>query len=125
MAKAAKKPSVSSAVSGKALKKPLKVDEKTVKRWVRGILKDEGVWYCTPLGMGMGPPCHDFCCCVPTPSGGRFLSIETKASDGKASARQLETMRVIEEAGGVVALVYPTGIDGLRTLIRDMKEGTA
>lgn len=106
----------------RAPKQPI-VAEKVVKAKVRDVLKSLGVWYCTPIGSGFGPAAHDFVCCVPTPTGGKLLSIETKASNGKMRPRQFETVKAINAAGGVCLIVFPKDIVYLRNFIQDMING--
>ncbi len=54
-----------------------------------------------PVQQGLGAPALDFYCCIST----RFIGIETKAKGKGMTARQLETAREINDAGGLVFLV--------------------
>lgn len=108
--------------AARAPKQPV-VAEKVVKAKVRDVLKSLGIWYCTPIGSGYGPAAHDFVCCVPTPTGGKFLSIETKATNGKMRQRQFETVRAVNAAGGVCLIVFPGDITYMRNFIQDMING--
>lgn len=109
--------------SGKA--KKAVVPEKRVKEQIRRVLKSLGIWYCTPIGAGFGPAAHDFVCCVPVKNGhGQLVSIEAKASNGKLRPRQIETCKAIQDANGIVLLVYPEDVAQLGGALCAVMDGT-
>lgn len=104
------------------------VPEKRVKEQVRKVLKALGIWYCTPIGAGFGPAAHDFVCCVPvtTDTGmhyGQLVSIETKATNGKLRPRQIETVKAVQDAHGIVLVIYPENIPQLTPALTAVMRG--
>lgn len=86
--------------------------EGKVKNAVKKVLKEEGVYYFMPVQTGYGAASLDFLCCLPN---GRFLAIETKASDKETiTERQLHVANEIRKAGGLVLLV--DSLERARTL---------
>jgi hypothetical protein len=75
--------------------------EGKVKKRVKELLNQAGVYYHMPVQNGYGAPSLDFICCIK----GRYLGIETKAPGKVATARQELTAREIRTAGGTVFFV--------------------
>ena len=55
------------------------------------------------------------CCC-----NGKFLGIELKALNGKASDLQIYNLKKIDEAGGFGILLYPKDFEKFKNLIYDI-----
>ena len=75
--------------------------EGRVKAQIKTLLKKHNVYYHMPVQNGMGAPTLDFICCV----GGYYLGIEAKAPGKIPTPRQYDTMREIEKACGMTAIV--------------------
>jgi pantoate kinase len=88
--------------------------EAKVKKQIRAILDEWGVYYAMPMGTGYGNSgVPDFLCCV----SGWFLAIEAKAGKGKTTALQDEHISQIRTAQGVALVINEKNIDELvRTL---------
>lgn len=94
-------------------------EEKRFENKVKKFLNDEGCWVLKTWSNGVqrkGVPDLLVCC------NGRFLGIELKASNGKASDLQLWNVRKINEAGGIAFVLYPDNFDYLKELIYELKE---
>lgn len=94
-------------------------EEKRFENKVKKFLNDEGCWVLKTWSNGVqrkGVPDLLVCC------NGRFLGIELKASNGKASDLQLWNVRKINEAGGIAFVLYPDNFDYLKKLIHELKE---
>lgn len=94
-------------------------EEKRFENKVKKFLNDEGCWVLKTWSNGVqrkGVPDLLVCC------NGRFLGIELKASNGKASDLQLWNVRKINEAGGIAFVLYPDNFDSLKRLIYELKE---
>ena len=88
--------------------------EGKVKEKVKAILKRRGVWYCMPRGTTYGKAgVPDFLCCYE----GRFLAIETKAGDGKATPLQLNALRGIINSAGCALVVRETNIEDVERML--------
>ena len=82
--------------------------EGKVKRQVKKILKERGVWYVMPVPTGYGMAgVPDFLCCWR----GLFLAIETKAPGKKytLTANQKNKISAIRQAGGVAVVIDDPG----------------
>lgn len=67
--------------------------EAKVKKQVRELLRELGIWYYQPMQNGMGQVgIPDFVCCW----NGKFIAVETKAP-GKRSATTPNQDRILEE----------------------------
>ena len=75
--------------------------EGKTKLKVKEVLKAHGAYWHCPVQNGMGAPSLDFICCFK----GRYFGIETKKPGGKPTARQLLTIKAIEDAGGKVFVI--------------------
>lgn len=79
--------------------------EKNFENKIKKFLKNKGCWFLKYWGGAAytkaGIP-DILCCC-----NGRFLGIEVKAANGKASPLQLYNLKKIDEAGGYGILLYP------------------
>lgn len=65
--------------------------EGKVKAKVKEWLKARGIWYCMPIGTGMGSGgVPDFVCCW----AGRFLAIETKAPGKRKNTTVLQDRQI-------------------------------
>lgn len=70
--------------------------EGTVKKKIKGMLKEYGCYYYMPVSNGMGAPQLDFFAIV----GGIAIGVEAKAPGKKPTARQELTMQEMRDAGG-------------------------
>jgi hypothetical protein len=87
--------------------------EKKVKDKVKKILKDNGVYFFSPVTGGYGSsgvPDIVGCC------KGRFIGIETKAGGGKPTALQEKNLMEIVDKGGVAILVNENGMKYLESM---------
>lgn len=89
--------------------------EKNFENKVKKFLTDEGCYFIKYWGGGeftkAGVP-DILCCC-----NGRFIGIEVKAPNGKASALQIHNLKKINQAGGYAVLLYPNQFDLFRNFI--------
>ena len=89
--------------------------EKKVKDKVKKILKDNGVYFFSPVTGGYGSSgVPDIVGCYK----GRFVGIETKAGSGKPTALQDKNLAEIMEKGGVAILVNENGITYLEEMFK-------
>jgi Holliday junction resolvase len=92
--------------------------EAKVKKQIRAILDEEGVYYAMPMGTGYGNSgVPDFLCCV----AGKFVAIEAKAGKGKTTALQDANIERIWKAKGVALIINEQNIDTLMPLLRYMQ----
>ena len=75
--------------------------EGKVKETVKKLLRQYNAYWHMPVSNGMGAPSLDFICCYK----GRYFGIETKAPGKKPTARQENTMREIQKAGGLAFVI--------------------
>lgn len=95
--------------------------EAKVKKQIRKILDEEGVYYAMPMGTGYGNSgVPDFLCCV----AGKFVAIEAKAGKGKTTALQDAHIQRITIAQGVAMVINEQNIDSLTPLLRYMQGKT-
>ena len=90
--------------------------EKTFENKIEKFLDSQGCWYVKYLAnrkTKVGIP--DILACV----NGRFVAIEVKAQNGKPSELQLYHIKKIREAGGIAFILYPSGWDQFKTLVRN------
>lgn len=71
--------------------------EAQIKADIRVYLRDRGAYTFAPVQMGMGAATVDILVCLK----GKFIGIEAKVPGKHPTARQLQTIREIQEAGGV------------------------
>lgn len=82
--------------------------ESLVKKKIRKILDEAGVYYAMPIGTGYGNSgVPDFLCCV----NGKFFAIEAKAGKGKTTALQESHLSRIRSAGGIALVINESNID--------------
>lgn len=85
--------------------------EALVKKKIRKILDEAGVYYAMPIGTGYGNSgVPDFLCCV----NGKFIAIEAKAGKGKTTALQESHLSRIRSAGGVALVINEDNIHTLK-----------
>lgn len=93
--------------------------EKQFENKIKAYLKNKGAWYIKYWGGGgftkAGIP--DILCCYK----GRFIAIEVKAPNGKASELQLFNLKKIEEAGGKAFLLYPKDFEDFKKWMEELK----
>jgi pantoate kinase len=88
--------------------------EVKVKKQIRKILDDMGVYYAMPIGSGYGNSgVPDFLVCA----NGRFVGIEAKAGKGKTTALQEAHLSRIRGAGGIALVINETNVDQLKELL--------
>lgn len=93
--------------------------EAKVKKQIRAILDEHGVYYAMPIGTGYGNSgVPDFLCCVH----GKFLAIEAKAGRGKTTALQDAHIARIRAAGGLAVVVNEVNVGVLPSIIDQLKE---
>ena len=91
--------------------------EGKVKKKVTNILKSIGAYYFFPVTGGFGRSgVPDIICCVR----GKFIGIECKAGDNKATALQLKNIEMIQTAGGYAFIVNEENIDSLERVLKVM-----
>lgn len=71
--------------------------EARIKADIRAYLRDRGAYTFAPVQMGMGASTVDILVCLR----GRFVGIEAKVPGKHPTARQLQTLKEITDAGGV------------------------
>ena len=92
--------------------------EAAVKKQIRKILEEEGVYYAMPMGTGYGNSgVPDFLCCV----AGKFVAIEAKAGKGKTTALQDANIERIGKAKGTALIINEQNIDTLRALLQSVR----
>lgn len=60
----------------------------------------------------------DYLMCV----NGVFISVETKSSNGKPSELQIKNTKMINAAGGIGLVLYPSGFDKFKQIIKGVIE---
>lgn len=91
--------------------------EGKVKKRVTDVLKFIGAYYFYPVTGGYGRSgVPDIICCLQ----GRFIGIECKAGDNKATALQLKNIEDIQAAGGYAFIVNEDNIDSLERVLKTM-----
>ena len=85
--------------------------EVKVKKQIRKLLDELGVYYAMPIGTGYGNSgVPDFLICA----SGKFIGVEAKAGKNKPTLLQEEHRRRIRSAGGVAMVVNEDNINELR-----------
>lgn len=93
--------------------------EGKVKKQIKVILQEHGVYYVMPMGTGYGNSgVPDFICCA----GGRFVGIEAKSIRGTVTALQDKNLSLIQAAGGIALIVNEGTLDLLRGTIKLLKD---
>lgn len=93
--------------------------EALVKKAVKKLLVEEGVYYIQPIGSGYGGDAGapDILCCVL----GQFLAIECKAGKGKTTALQDAHLAHIRAAGGVALVIRENNLNELKEVLWTLK----
>lgn len=88
--------------------------EALVKKKIRKILDEAGVYYAMPIGTGYGNSgVPDFLACA----GGKFIAIEAKAGKGKTTALQESHLSRIRGAGGTAVVINEDNLHTLKELL--------
>ena len=88
--------------------------EATVKKHIRNILNEKGVYYAMPIGTGYGNSgVPDFLICHQ----GKFIGIEAKAGTNRPTTLQEDHLYRIRNAGGITLVVNQTNLDELRRIL--------
>jgi len=88
--------------------------EVKVKKQIRKILDELGVYYAMPIGTGYGNSgVPDFLVCA----GGKFVGIEAKAGKGKTTALQEAHLSRIRGAGGIAVVINEDNIQTLKEVL--------
>ena len=72
-----------------------------MKKRLKELLKEFGVYYYMPVPGGYGMPALDFICCLD----GFYFQIETKAGKKDMTPRQKGVAKQVEKAGGKAFLI--------------------
>jgi hypothetical protein len=94
--------------------------EKQFEEKLKKFLTDRGHWQVKFFANSYtraGVPDILACIC------GRFVGIEVKAENGRASELQLYNRRKIREAGGICIIVYPSQMELFKRLILQIETG--
>ena len=92
--------------------------EAKVKKRIRAILDEHGVYYAMPIGTGYGNSgVPDFLCCV----SGQFVAIEAKAGKGKTTLLQDAHIARIRDSGGEAIVINELTVEGLPGLIAHLR----
>ena len=88
--------------------------EATVKKHIRNILNEKGVYYAMTIGTGYGISgvpellvCHQ----------GKFIGIEAKAGTNRPTTLQEDHLYRIRQTGGISLVVNETNLDELRRIL--------
>ena len=88
--------------------------EVLVKKKIRKILDELGVYYAMPIGTGYGNSgVPDFLVCA----GGKFVGIEAKAGKGKTTALQESHLSRIRGAGGIAVVINEDNLHTLKEVL--------
>lgn len=93
--------------------------EKVFETKVKKFLKEQGCYFIKTHGdrfSKVGTPDLLVCC------NGFFLGVELKAPNGKPSELQLYHVDQINKCGGIGLVLYPSGYDKFKKLIRFLKQ---
>ena len=93
--------------------------EAKVKKAIRKILDDNGVYYAMPMGTGYGNSgVPDFLCCMH----GWFVGIEAKAGKGKTTALQEANLEKIRNASGITLVIREDNLSFVQTTINAIND---
>jgi hypothetical protein len=88
--------------------------ESAVKKKIKAMLKEHGVYFAMPVGSGYGHAgVPDFLCCIR----GLFFSVEAKAGKGTTTALQDAEMDRIRAAGGIALVINENNINDLKEFL--------
>ena len=95
--------------------------EGLVKKAVKKILDDAGVYYFMPAANGFGRAgIPDIICCVD----GTFVAFELKAGNGKTTALQDREIAAILKNGGYATVINETNLDKVKEVIEWMQKNS-
>ena len=95
--------------------------EGLVKKAVKKILDDAGVYYFMPAANGFGRAgIPDIICCVD----GSFVAFELKAGNGKTTALQDREIADILKNGGYATVINETNLDKVKEVIEWMQKNS-
>lgn len=96
--------------------------EKLFENKIKKHLEEQGAWFVKYWAGAKftrsGVP--DILCCL----NGMFLAIEVKASNGRPSELQLDTINEIRKADGVAIVLYPEQFNTFKRLVKVIKNGS-
>ena len=91
--------------------------EGRVKKEVRKVLDELGIFYYMPVGGMYGRSgVSDFICCV----NGQFVSIETKAGTNAPTKLQSKFISDVHAAGGCAFVIWDAQYEWLKNRLREM-----
>lgn len=95
-------------------------EEKTFENKVKKFIEDVGGWHVKFFANGFtrsGIP--DILACI----NGYFVAIEVKAQNGvfKKDGLQAYHIKKIRKSGGFAFILYPSGFEKFKTIIKDLK----
>jgi hypothetical protein len=93
--------------------------EKAFENKVKEFLKSQNCWVLKTWSNGVqraGVPDLLVCC------NGYFLGVELKAEKGKPSDLQLWNIQKIREAGGIAIVLYPSGFERFKDIIKQLQQ---
>lgn len=94
--------------------------EVKVKKLIRKILDEYGVYYFFPATHGFGRSgVADIICCYR----GRFIAIEAKAGKGKTTALQERELQRVKDAGGFSLVVNETNLGDVVLILEEITNG--
>lgn len=94
--------------------------EKLFETMVKRYLETQGAWFVkffANRNTKAGVP--DILACI----NGCFLAIEVKSDSGSPSELQLRCISKIRLAGGCAFVLYPSGFEKFKLIVRDLKHG--
>jgi Holliday junction resolvase len=92
--------------------------EAKVKKAVKQILTEQGVYFFMPAANGYGHAgIPDIICCID----GQFVGIECKAGKGKTTALQDREIEKINTSGGIAFVVSETNIGYVNEVINSIR----
>lgn len=97
------------------------MSEKTFENKVKKMLKQKEIWHFKVWGsmfQAAGVPDILGCC------NGRFIALEIKDVNGKASKLQIHVIEQIKKSGGYARTVYPCDYDNLVSDLNLMLDNT-
>ena len=102
----------------KHIKKTKMTPEAKLKKKVTAVLKARGAYYFTPVTGGFGTSgVPDIVVCYK----GKFIGIECKHGDNKATALQLKHLDDITKQGGMAFIVRETTLDLLEIYLNKIE----
>ena len=91
--------------------------EKNFEKRIKKYLKDNNCWYCKNFANAYtksGIP--DILACV----NGKFIAIEVKAQNGRATELQLRNQKQIQDAGGIAYILFPSQFEKFKSEINGL-----